>query len=908
VKRGATEGGPRRRYLAPEVIQSSGVDCGPAALKCLLEGFGFSASYGRLREACQTEVDGTSIDTLEEVCCELGLDAEQVMLPLDHLLLPKVGALPAILVVTNALGLSHFVVVWRRHGGRVQVMDPARGRRWLSREELFAETHVHTHPVPATAWRQWAGGEGFAAGVEGRLRALGVAAARGEALLAAARADPGWHSLAALDAALRLTASLVESRAVRRGAAAQRLLASLYEAAAEPARATDAVPAGYWMVRPTAGDAATLLLRGAVMVRVKGRTVEPGELHADRLPAELRSVAEERRERPFAEILRCLRQDGFLTPAVWAPVAALVAASVTFEALLLRAFLELGHQLGIGLQRAGAALLLLALAALLWLVQAPVYGGLLRSGRHLETRFRIRFLEKLPRLGDRYFRSRLASDMAERCHSLHLIRELPLLAWGLVRNACELILVTAGVVWLDPGLARLAVPMAVAVVALPFLAQPFLVERELKARSHAGALTRFHLESLLGMIPIRSHGAEAAMQREHGDLLREWVAAGRGLLRLLVGVEAVLSVSGFALAALLLFDHVARHGDSAMSLLVIYWLLRMPVLGRTVAVLAGRYPRYRNIVLRLVEPLGAPEEGVGDLALAHGTPAAGTAARGVALALEGVTVRAAGHTILEDVDLRLEAGEEVAVVGRSGAGKSTLVGLFLGWHGASAGRVLVDGEPFDAARFWQLRRHTAWVDPSVHLWNRSLLDNLLYGRAGSGAAGESAADAAAPLSRAIDASDLRELLERLPQGLQTPLGEGGALVSGGQGQRVRVGRGLLRSAVRLVVLDEAFRGLDRRQRRELLARARLWWRGATLICVAHDVAATDGFDRVVVVERGRLVEQGAPAELAARPGSAYAALLRAEAAQQRLLARRDWRRLRLDDGLLSDPGEAEGSR
>src|SRR6185436_10863471 len=79
----------RHRLFAPEVVQASGMDCGPAALKSLLEGFGIHASYGRLREACQTDVDGSSIDTMEEVARKLGLDAEQVMIPLDHLLLPE---------------------------------------------------------------------------------------------------------------------------------------------------------------------------------------------------------------------------------------------------------------------------------------------------------------------------------------------------------------------------------------------------------------------------------------------------------------------------------------------------------------------------------------------------------------------------------------------------------------------------------------------------------------------------------------------------------------------------------------------------------------------------------------------------------------------------------------------------
>jgi len=86
------------------------MDCGPASLKCLLEGFGVSVSYGRLREACQTDVDGTSIDTLEEVAIHLGLEAQQVMLPVDHLLLPGADVLPAIVVVRLPNGTTHFQV------------------------------------------------------------------------------------------------------------------------------------------------------------------------------------------------------------------------------------------------------------------------------------------------------------------------------------------------------------------------------------------------------------------------------------------------------------------------------------------------------------------------------------------------------------------------------------------------------------------------------------------------------------------------------------------------------------------------------------------------------------------------------------------------------------------------------
>src|SRR5947209_14074482 len=143
----ATRGG--RRLFAAEVVQTSAMDCGPASLKCLLEGFGIHASYGRLREACQTDVDGTSIDTIEDVAVQLGLQAEQVMLPADHLLMAESDALPAIVVVTLPNGVTHFLVAWRRFGRFVEVMDPATGRRWPTCERFLGEIYVHEARVPA---------------------------------------------------------------------------------------------------------------------------------------------------------------------------------------------------------------------------------------------------------------------------------------------------------------------------------------------------------------------------------------------------------------------------------------------------------------------------------------------------------------------------------------------------------------------------------------------------------------------------------------------------------------------------------------------------------------------------------------------------------------------------------------
>src|SRR5262245_36816329 len=99
------------------------MDCGPAALACLVRGFGLQASYGRLREACQTDVDGTSIDTLEDLAKDVGLLAEQILIPIDHVLVSSTNVLPAIAVVRLPGGVLHFVVAWKRHGPFVQVMD-----------------------------------------------------------------------------------------------------------------------------------------------------------------------------------------------------------------------------------------------------------------------------------------------------------------------------------------------------------------------------------------------------------------------------------------------------------------------------------------------------------------------------------------------------------------------------------------------------------------------------------------------------------------------------------------------------------------------------------------------------------------------------------------------------------------
>jgi ABC-type transport system involved in cytochrome bd biosynthesis fused ATPase/permease subunit len=292
--------------------------------------------------------------------------------------------------------------------------------------------------------------------------------------------------------------------------------------------------------------------------------------------------------------------------------------------------------------------------------------------------------------------------------------------------------------------------------------------------------------------------------------------------------------------------------------------------------------------LRVFELLGAREEESAE-------PGAGeqqAEARGVAISMSGVTVEAGGHVILCDLDLAVQPGEHVAIVGPSGAGKSSLVGLLMGWHRPKRGSLDVDDRPLTGAWLGTLRRATAWVDPAVQLWNQPMLDNLLYGS-------ELRPDK--PIASVLRDAELRALLERLPEGMQTYLGESGGLVSGGEGQRVRLGRALMHQGARLVILDEAFRGLDRGTRRRLTERARAWWKDATLLFVSHDIADTLDFERVLVIEDGRVVEDGAPRALLGDPESRYHALVAGDRAiHSGEWADGEWRKLWLENGRLRE--------
>jgi ABC-type bacteriocin/lantibiotic exporter with double-glycine peptidase domain len=931
--------GRARSFFAEQVVQSSRMDCGPAALKCFLAGFGVRTSYDRLREACQTTLDGTSIDTLEEVANALGIPAAQYLVPKDALPDLSAKGAPALVVVSLPGGANHFVVLWGRAAGMLQVMDPAVGRRWLKPAAFANDVYTHELTLVADDWLAFCIEGPFGEWLLGRLGRLATPA-RARELFDRAVKEEGWRGFVALDAAARLVDRARAAGLARAPDALERCFAiALGDIGRE---GPDALPAELYAARPAPSNEEgeeCVVASGAVMLAVYGaqapsRTTPPApsplappgegapgpgaapraavDEGAPVVSAALRAAVDEAPPRPVRELLSFFGRDGRAAAYALGFGLLLSASGAVAEAVLFRASFVLLSQLGVLPQRLGFVALLVAFLASLLALELLLQLLALRVGLLVDVRLRVATLLKVPRLVDTYLRSRLVSDMAQRVQNLHFVRELPSSALQFGRAAVDLAVTLGAIALVDPGSGPIALAGAIASVALPIAGNRLLVERDMREQTHSGALSAAYFDALQGLVPIRTHGAQRAVRVEQEALLVGWLHAARSQRRALVALSGLQTAVGAATLVALVFRSFVRHPEAQGLLLLLFWAQRLPALGQTLAASVRQYPVVRNALLRAIEPLRAAErEGVSvEIAPSAGVsvgavPSAGVSAGadpsagapragGARLALEGVSVVAGGQRVLEGVTCAVAPGEHVAIVGRSGAGKSSLVGLLLGWYQPSEGRVVIDGAPLDEAGLEALRRQTAWVEPAVHLWNRPLLDNLAFGAEGH---------PLRPLSTVVQEADLTAVLERLPEGLQTELGDGGALVSGGEGQRVRLGRALLRDDTRLVVLDEPFRGLDRERRRELLRRVRLVWRDVTLLCVTHDVSETLEFPRAWVVDDGRLVEDGPPASLAGED-TLYRALARADRrAAESSWGAQIWRRVRLQAGKAVDaPG------
>jgi ATP-binding cassette, subfamily B, bacterial MsbA len=217
---------------------------------------------------------------------------------------------------------------------------------------------------------------------------------------------------------------------------------------------------------------------------------------------------------------------------------------------------------------------------------------------------------------------------------------------------------------------------------------------------------------------------------------------------------------------------------------------------------------------------------------------------------------------LANISLDIRPGETVALVGASGSGKTSLVSLIPRFHEPSAGHLSLDGTPLPELAMDSLRSHMALVSQEVVLFNDTVAANIAYGSM----SGRSRAEVVAA-ARAANALDF---IEAMPQGFDTLIGENGMRLSGGQRQRLAIARALLKNAP-ILILDEATSALDTQSERLVQEALEKLMQNRTTIVIAHRLSTIENADRIVVMDQGQIVEQGAHGALLAA-GGIYARL------------------------------------
>jgi subfamily B ATP-binding cassette protein MsbA len=220
--------------------------------------------------------------------------------------------------------------------------------------------------------------------------------------------------------------------------------------------------------------------------------------------------------------------------------------------------------------------------------------------------------------------------------------------------------------------------------------------------------------------------------------------------------------------------------------------------------------------------------------------------------------------VLDRVSFEARTGQTVAFVGHSGSGKTTLVSLLARFYNIDGGKILIDGINIKELKLTDLRRQISLVNQQVVLFNDTIANNINYGQAGE--VSEQAIIEAAKSAHAWD------FIQRLPDGLQTQVGENGVLLSGGQRQRLAIARALLRDAP-ILILDEATSALDSEAERHIQAGLEALMQQRTTLVIAHRLSTIENADLIVVMHNGEVMETGSHRELLAR-GQHYAELHR----------------------------------
>ena len=871
----------RRPFLAPEILQISSMDCGVAALTCMLSGYGIDSNYEKLREACQTQVDGTSIDALEDLCRDLGLDAYQHVVPQDLVVDAMQPRMPLIAVGEPSPGRLHYSTVWRQIGDLIQVMDPRGGRAWIRSEAFASALHRHVQRLPEEDWKDWFGSSSLCGALQGSARKL-LSEHIVQSVCIPILESADARAVGALDASLRLIRRTVKST----GQKSRSWCDALFQRAMQAtlSEGSDVVPQGFWAIRSSDGE---VTVEGAVLLAVDSalavqdqkvirdaatRTLDLGTRTESSLPRSIQRILGPEANWIFGWI---------------AAGAGALAVATAFELLLYRIAVDLPRVLTTPQSRIGASLGFLSLIILIAALELGVSYGATRLGRLLELKLRMKTLWSIARVEDEFINSRPTSDLAYRAHALSLVATLIPSLVSVIGAAADLVITFTAMSILDRSYAVIAAIGSLLFVAVWLTTRTKLQEVDTRLQVHASRLLNILLDAMRGIRPVRLHGYQDAFRDDQQREIAQWKVSAFSKIDATSRLESQYSIVSVVVVSAIFGMFLHRGGDARQFVVLAFWSFRIPPIVRRLVQFAQAYPLERNAFDRLTEvtqqelqpdPLETDKTSEPD-------------PRGVSIQMHDVSLMLGGHNVLENVTLDIPAGQHVAVVGASGSGKSSLISLLLGLHQPSSGLLSVDGKVVDSRNRQALRDATMWIDPAIQLWNESLGSNLDFACRGYGRR--------SALS-VLENADLLGVLASVDRGLDAPLGAEGAFISGGEGQRVRVGRALFRAQTRLALLDEPFRGLDRSTRRQILMNVRGAALRATMLFVSHDVSQALLFERVLVVDSGRIVEDGSPQELSSQ-NSHFARLLKAEQdVIDSAWSGRRWRRLRVSEGHVNE--------
>jgi ATP-binding cassette subfamily B protein len=493
-----------------------------------------------------------------------------------------------------------------------------------------------------------------------------------------------------------------------------------------------------------------------------------------------------------------------------------------------------------------------------------VVSGLIYTRTSAEILFdmRLALFQQLQRLSPRFYADMPVGQIATRLNAD--IGEIQ-------RVAAEIALAWLGnVIFLVGSIVILfrldRVLFGVSFAILPFALWALVAYRSRLEGAVAGVRDRsadvgsFLIETLLGMKTIVGFNAqqrESARFKKFNDSFIDALMSMRKLTYLSGGVPGLLLSAGSGLVFLVGGMRVIDH-KITMGTLVAFIAYQMRLVW-PIQALMGLYASLasaRVSLRRVNEILDSPLDVV-----ESPDPIALPNPRG-RMILEDVTFAFGRAPVLEHVSLEVEAGESVAIVGRSGEGKSTIADLLVRQLDPREGRVLLDGVDLRTARLADIRRHVLVVDQDPFIFNATIAENIRYAK-------PEATDA--EVLGAANAAGLAPLIERLPSGVDTSAGERGRALSAGERQRVAIARAFLADAA-VLVLDEATGALDPATEAQVAAGYEAVMQNRTTIIITHRLELARRADRVVVLEGGRIVEEGSAEILLERNESSFAGL------------------------------------